>query len=255
MSATLTPLPEKPEAVSQTLKAQLALRDLILNGELPPGERISELPMVERLGLSRTPLRTALVKLEEEGLLESIPSGGYSVRAFSEADIADAIEIRGAMEGLVALHAAQRGLMPHQLAAIRNCLAGIDALLARAELTDDDFSEYVTLNARFHAELVALAASPVLARQVERAAAMPFASPSGFVRVQSALPQARHILMIAQEHHRAVIEAIEHREGARAEALMREHARLAHRNLQLALRGNGGLELLPGAALIRRVGA
>ena len=53
---------------SQTLKAQLALRELILSGALAPGERIAELAMVDRLGLSRTPLRAALIRLEQEGL-------------------------------------------------------------------------------------------------------------------------------------------------------------------------------------------
>jgi GntR family transcriptional regulator of vanillate catabolism len=70
--------------------------------------------------------------------------------------------------------------------------------------------------------------------------------------VQAMLPEARQILTIAQDHHRCVVRAIEEREGARAEALMREHARLAHRNLQLAFRNQGTRDLVPGAVLIRR---
>jgi CBS domain-containing protein len=76
---------------SQTVKALLSLRDLILTGELKAGDRISELVVVERLGVSRTPIRMALVRLEEEGLLELIPSGGFAVKAFSERDILDSI--------------------------------------------------------------------------------------------------------------------------------------------------------------------
>jgi GntR family transcriptional regulator of vanillate catabolism len=97
-----------------------------------------------------------------------------------------------------------------------------------------------------------MADSPVLTRQIERAINLPFASPSGFVMVQARLPEARATLIIAQDHHRCVVRAIENREGARAEALMREHARLAHRNLELALRNQGTLDLVPGAVLIRR---
>ena len=81
--------------MSQSLDALLKLRDLILNGGLAPGERVSELPMVERLGVSRTPVRLALVKLEHEGLLEALPSGGYMVKAFGYDEIVDAIELRG----------------------------------------------------------------------------------------------------------------------------------------------------------------
>jgi GntR family transcriptional regulator, vanillate catabolism transcriptional regulator len=58
--------------------------------------------------------------------------------------------------------------------------------------------------------------------------------------------------MIAQDQHRCVINAIERREGARAEAIMREHARLAHRNLERAFSNQRMLDLVPGATLIRR---
>ena len=64
---------------SQSLRAQLALREMIVGGELPAGERIAELAMVDRLAMSRTPIRTALVRLQEEGLLEPLPGGGYTV--------------------------------------------------------------------------------------------------------------------------------------------------------------------------------
>ena len=59
-------------------------------------------------------------------------------------------------------------------------------------------------------------------------------------------------LAIAQAQHHAVLEAITQREGARAEALMREHARIAHHNLREALATREGLQRVPGAGLIRR---
>src|SRR5256885_11988607 len=116
---------------SQTVKALLSLRDLILSGELKPGDRISELSVVERLGVSRTPIRMALVRLEEEGLLELIPSGGFSVKAFSERDITDAIEIRGTLEGLCARLAAERGLTQSAIGTLKECVDAMDALLSR----------------------------------------------------------------------------------------------------------------------------
>ena len=88
-------------------------------------------------------------------------------------------------------------------------------------------------------------------RQIERVSALPFASPSSFVMAQSALAETRQILQIAQDHHHVVIDAIENREGARAEAVMHEHAQLAARNLRLALRNRTHLELLPALALVR----
>ena len=81
-------------------------------GELPGGARIAELTLVEKLGVSRTPIRAALMRLEQEGLLHRLPGGGYAVRTFSETDVADAIELRGTMEGLAARLAAERGVAP-----------------------------------------------------------------------------------------------------------------------------------------------
>ncbi|PTW63463.1 GntR family transcriptional regulator [Breoghania corrubedonensis] len=243
------------KATSQTVKALLALRDLILSGELKRGERIAELSVVDRLGVSRTPLRMALVRLEEEGLLEALPTGGFIVKAFTERDIFDAIETRGTLEGLAARFAAERGVTTIGLSAFHRCLADLDELIGRGKLSEDDFSDYVDLNEQFHEMILAAADSPVLAHQLERASALPFASPSGFVMAQAVLPEALKILTIAQDQHRCVVEAIEAREGGRAEALMREHARLAKRNLILALRDRASFQLVPGAALIRQHGA
>jgi GntR family transcriptional regulator of vanillate catabolism len=239
---------------SQTVKALLSLRNLILKGALAPGERLSELAIVERLGVSRTPVRAALIRLEEEGLVEALPSGGFAVKAFSGQDIHDAIELRGTLEGLAARLAAERGAAPEKLDALRTCVAGIDALISAPEIDAELFSAYVVLNADFHALLVELAQSGPISRHIERAGSLPFASPSAFLGAQAALPEARLVLTIAQDHHRSVVEAIELRQGARAESLMREHARLAHRNLQFVLRDRETLKTIPGGAMIERLG-
>jgi GntR family transcriptional regulator of vanillate catabolism len=235
---------------SQSIKAVLALRDLILRGTLAPGERLSELVLVERLGVSRTPVRAALARLAEEGLVDPIASGGYAVRAFVEADIVDAIELRGTLEGLAARFAAERGAGEALLARMRDCVAASERIVGQPALSAADFSDYIAENERFHTLVLDAAQSPTLARQLERVVALPFASPNGFVMAQAALPQANAILTVAQEQHRCVVEAIAQRQGARAEALMREHARLALRNLQLALR-EGTLAHIRGGALIQ----
>lgn len=239
-------------ALSQTVRAQLRLRELIVGGELQPGSRIAELSLVERLGASRTPIRMALVRLQEEGLLEALPNGGFAVKDFSEHDIHDAIELRGTLEGLAARLAAERGTSAVLLAEARDCLACIDELLAPRELSEDSFSGYVEQNGRFHALLAEMAGSDLVQRQLDRAKTLPFASPNGFVMVQSTGPGARDSLIVAQAQHRAVIEAIVQHEGSRAEALMREHARIAHQNLRDALQSHQRLQLVPGASLIRR---
>jgi len=236
---------------SQAVKAQLRLREMILAGELAGGARIAELAIVERLGVSRTPIRAALMRLEQEGLLEALPNGGYAVRTFSERDVADAIELRGTLEGLAARRAAERGAAESALAEARQCLDEIDALLAAPALDDAAFTRYVGINQRFHNLLSDMAGSPVLARELERVVNLPFASPSGFVIVQANAPRARDMLVVAQDQHRQVLEAIAQREGARAEAIMREHSRLAQRNLREAMR-TPALGQMPGVRLIRQ---
>ena len=117
------------------------------------------------------------------------------------------------------------------------------------------FERYVELNERFHTLLLGLARSRALDAAYAGVLALPFASPSAFVLLESELPESHRILYVAHIQHRGMLEAIEHREGARAEALAREHARLARRNLEVVLRSEKALERLPGAALIRSNGS
>src|SRR4051794_41847386 len=98
-------------SVSQTVRAQLALRDMILSGRLRPGERISELQAVEITNVSRTPVRLALVRLEDEGLLEAVPSGGFMGEGVTRGGIFDSIELRGTPGGPPPPLPPQRG--PH----------------------------------------------------------------------------------------------------------------------------------------------
>ncbi|MFZ5690254.1 MAG: GntR family transcriptional regulator [Pseudomonadota bacterium] len=234
----------------QNVTALLKLRELILNGDVKPGERLSELALVERLGVSRTPIRTAMMRLEQEGLTHPIPTGGYAVTAFGERDIHAAIEIRGTLEGLAARLAAERRLAPADFVPLKDCLTLLDDLVLGRGVSTDNFSHYVELNERFHQIVIGLADSAVLSRQIARAVSLPFASASAFVNVQASLPETRVLFTVAQDHHRCVARAIEDGEGERAEFLMREHARLARRNLELALRSHQTRDLVPGSSLI-----
>jgi GntR family transcriptional regulator of vanillate catabolism len=234
----------------QTLKALLGLRNLVLGGDVAPGDRLSEVVLASRLGISRTPLRAALARLEQEGLLEHMPSGGYAVRGFKLSDVFDAIELRGVLEGTAARVAAERGVEPAKLVAIKTLVAELDKTF-RDRPEDMLFDRYVALNASFHAALAGLAGSEVLRREVERATHLPFASPSAFLEQQEAVPAFRRSLTIAQQQHRDIVMAIEQREGARADALAREHARLARQNLQFVVdQDRSLLARVPGLALV-----
>lgn len=84
------------------------LRQAILKGELEPGERLMEIQLAERLGVSRTPIREAIRKLELEGLVLMIPRKGAEVAKISEKSLRDVLEVRRSMEELAIELACQR---------------------------------------------------------------------------------------------------------------------------------------------------
>ncbi|MEM7113010.1 MAG: GntR family transcriptional regulator [Chloroflexota bacterium] len=231
--------------MSQSQKALMGIRELILNGELPIDKRLSEMALVERLGVSRTPIRSALVKLSEEGLLEKTSGGSYKVRLFSLQDVQDAIELRGTIEGLAARLAAERGVAAGELAALKATTDKIDALLGTTtyHLSTDNVSTYAKLNGEFHQQLIKLAHSFVIAHQLERIISLPFASPDAMV---SGLPDGGkrwERVYSAQEQHKAIVEAIGLRQGTRAEFLTREHSRISLNSVQNFLGQNGRFRL------------
>ena len=238
----------RPANRTQITSAQLQLRELIFGGEFVPGERMSELPLVQRLGVSRTPLRLALAELEHEGLLRGLPGGGYVVREFTQADVRDAVELRGVLEGTAARFAAERGVPARELRALLSINETIEKLVHRADY--ESFERYLHLNEQFHARLLKLTRSSVLERSLEGIVALPFAGPSAFVLAEAQLPASRDILIIAHRHHCALVEAIERRQSARAEAIAREHARLALTNLEIVMAHRDALDSVPGGSLI-----
>jgi GntR family transcriptional regulator, vanillate catabolism transcriptional regulator len=238
------------DSKTQMTRALLRLRELILRGEFAPGERMSELRLVKTLGVSRTPLRLALAALEHEGLLLSLSSRGYIVREFSQADISDAIELRGVLEGTAARFAAERGATPEAIADLREICDTIEEMVHRADY--ESFERFVDLNERFHAGILRMAGSPMLDRALDGIIALPFASPSAFVMAQAVLPESRDILLLAHRHHLGLIDAIDRSQGTRAESLAREHALLARTNLEVVLNHPEVLDRMPGASLLAR---
>ena len=232
---------------TQVGRAVLTLRELVLKGRFAPGEHLSEPQLVARLGVSRTPVREALSRLAHEGLLYTAGTGRYRVREFTMADVDDAIEIRGVLEGTAARLAAERLMKAEELEGIRNVQARLDAI---KHITLDTFGAYMELNETFHAELVNLAKSAMLRRSIEHVKTLPFASPSALVFARSKLPRAGEMIIVGQEQHHAILEAVARRQGTRAEAVAREHAQLSRRNLEMSLTDEHIRDYVPGSPLI-----
>lgn len=209
------------------------LRQMIVSGRFGAGERLAEIPVAELLGVSRTPVRLAFRSLEQEGLLEKAGKRGFVVRRFSEADVRTAIEVRGALEGLAARHLAERGLPAEVRAALQQSVAEGAAILSKGHLVEADIAGWSLLNQRFHDAIVQAHESHVIGDAIARNNHLPFASADSIALDRGALPAEYEKLRIAQVQHQLVLDALERRESARVEMLMREHAWVGVRYGQL----------------------
>ncbi len=203
-------LPTRSAAVAETL------RDALRSGEYAPGERLHEERLTVRLGVSRTPVRAALQLLATEGLLDHAPNRGYSVRAYSLAEIMNAYEVRAVLEGLAARMAAERGLNDMERDSLERALADGDHILAAGTPAAEHKASYSAANALFHETIHAAAESRMLAEMVRLCQQVPVSSPRHVVDFEGDV-RRRH-----DDHHR-IFEAIIGREAWRAELLMRDH--------------------------------
>ncbi|HEX5393273.1 MAG TPA: GntR family transcriptional regulator [Rhodocyclaceae bacterium] len=215
--------PEKQKS-PDSASVVATLRKQIMDGQYPAGSRIAEIPVAEALGVSRTPVRLAFRTLEQEGLLEKAGTRGFLVRGFSEVDVRCAIEVRGALEGLAARQLAERGLSPELRATLIACLNEGAAVLAKGYLTAEDIGTWSRVNEDFHRAIVGAADSHVVADAIARNNHLPFASADSIVIDTAALNKEYQKLHFAQLQHQLVFDALEQRESARVEMLMREHA-------------------------------
>ena len=222
---------------------------MILRGELGTGERVAEAPLAELLGMSRTPVRQALPVLAQEGLLTQHMTRGYVVRGFSTADILDAIDLRGVLEGLAARRVAEQGASRTLLQALRVCLAEGDQILAEGHVADKAEALYVDMNVRFHQLVVLECRSVIIQQALERNARIPFAGPQALAVDRTSLERMHETLAYAHRQHHYIVSALERGEGSRVEALMREHTNPVKENLNIA--AIGGREAIPRLALVR----
>jgi len=213
------------------------LRNWILQGILAPGERLEEIPLAEKLGVSRTPIRAALANLGNEGLLEHQPKRGYAVRVYQYEDIIGAYEVRAVLEGLACRRAAHKGLSGLDISRLKACLAEGDAILSKGVLLPEDHQPYQQMNITLHETLLKAAENSWVTRFATQAQTAPFASDRIMLWDDHGV-----ILRSHNDHHRIVAAVIE-RDGARAEQLMREHVYYAG----LLLRDN--YERLSGKAV------
>jgi DNA-binding GntR family transcriptional regulator len=196
------------------------IREAIVTGRLQPNERLIEASLSKTLGVGRSAVRTALTRLEHEGLIEHEPHRGARVRLVDEREAVEIVEARAVLEGLVARQAAALAT-DADADALRRILARMRALLDRGDLLGASDQ-----NAVLHQRILEIAAHTTAARLI------------GTLNSQLVRFQYRTILLPGRAErsygeHEAIVEAIARGDSWGAEAAMRTH--LAH--VAEALRG------------------
>jgi DNA-binding GntR family transcriptional regulator len=186
------------------------LRQDILTGHLAPGERLVELELAERYGCGRASVRSALVALEKEGLIDRRANRGATVRRITLTEAIQVTEARAALEVLVARHAAR-----HVADADRSELRSIIATMRRA-VGEGNYTDYSELNARLHLRLREISrhtvASDLIGNLRNRAA---------HLRFRLALQPGRPAQSLVE--HEAIVEAVVSGDEDAAAAAMERH--------------------------------
>jgi DNA-binding GntR family transcriptional regulator len=177
---------------------------------LKPGERLKEGELARELGISRTPVREALLILQSEGLVDSMPNRGATVRAYAVDDLDDMYQLRAVLEGYAARRAAAR-ISEEDVERLRRSCERFERLGV-----DDDFLELVRENIVFHDTILAAAASERLTKLVRGVIQIPLVYKS----YHWYSPQQK---LISLHYHRQLTVALSARDEERAELIMKEH--------------------------------
>jgi DNA-binding GntR family transcriptional regulator len=186
------------------------LRQAILTGKLQPGDRLVERELAEQLGVSRTPVREALRKLELENLVTHIPRKGVVVSEISKRDVIEIFDIRASLEGLASNLAAQKATSEE----IKKLNEMVQAMETAANNKDvDSLNE---IHDQFHKQLIIIADSPRLKQMINSLSDYI----NRFTKAGYAIPGRSSAAM---QEHRELMESIEARDSLRAQSIAASH--------------------------------
>ena len=224
---------------NQGQQVLVSLRKMVADGELKPGERLAEIPISKRLGVSRTPVRLAFRILEQVGLLQKLAGRGYVVREIPEKEIRDGIDVRGTLEGLAARLVAEKGLTREVRKALEECLSAGDDIFEKGVLLEEDIDLFHNLNIRFHSIVLSACDNAALNSAIARNDHLPFASINSLAVDIGNLKGEFKRLQMAHFQHHVIFDAMDARHGTRAESVMREHANAAFQYFDLFSKHKG----------------
>jgi GntR family transcriptional regulator of vanillate catabolism len=230
---------------TQTARLLVELRDLIMKGAFAAGERLVEASLSEKLQASRTPVRAALLMLEQEGLVQRVQGGGYVVRKYTAREVSQAIAVHANLEGMAARLLAEQGLSRMLSDDLQACLDEGDRITSASNMALDAIAAYLEMNTRFHRLIVDGCGNDVLKQSLAAIDRIPFASAGGMLPFQSKQVHSDELMRFAQRQHHMLVDALRHGQGARAGALAEEHRQIALQNLKHATEHGGEDNLIP----------
>lgn len=211
LAAELAPLREKIASM---------IRASIIDGRIAAGEKLREPVLSRQLGVSRTPLREALLQLDSEGFVEMTPRRGAVVRPLSKQDAAETYEVKGALEALAARLACER-MDPDTLRKLKDINDRI-ASLRRARGADQ--ARILQLNTEFHQTLTDASGNEKLSQYVRVLRAQALRYNYIYLSVMSRLEES-----VAE--HTQILDALRGKRADEVERLVREHGKSASRAL------------------------
>lgn len=197
------------------------LREQIIRGEYKPGSHVQEQTLSDALGVSRTPVRTALNTLANEGLLEYVAKRGYRVREVSLREIGDAYEVRATLEGMGCRLVAERGLDRAGERRLHGIVEEMEQIIEGGANRDFDRDRWRELNHSFHMSILDFAGNELLIRLITETARLPLAT----LRTIAYWGERETVVMVWRSHidHVYILDALSRGQAFRAEARMREH--------------------------------
>lgn len=200
-----------PRGEKTSVSAARILREAIFSGELAPGQTLGEENLARQLGISRTPVREALVLLRGEGLVETPPNRPAAVRSFSDQDLREMHSLRAVLEGYAARTAAP-SLSDEQIAELERSVERYAAMMDN----DARLRELVAENFTFHNTIIEAAGSERLESMIKQTTAMPLI-------YRSYMTYSRENRDSALQDHRKILAGLRDRDSERAESLMKAH--------------------------------
>ncbi|MCP3465601.1 MULTISPECIES: GntR family transcriptional regulator [unclassified Bradyrhizobium] len=188
------------------------IRDILLDGEIPPGARIPERELCERLQISRTPLREALKVLAAEGLVQLLPHRGSRAAKLTDKDMRDLFEVCQGLEALAGELACERITEDEidEIAAAQTAMA--------QHYRDGDLIQYYRCNRAIHEAIVTAAGNPVLASLYNSVTAR-------IRRARYVTPMTQQRWALAVREHEAILNALQRRDGTGLSHILRAHLR------------------------------